>query len=113
MWTNFAENMVVQKKMHSKMLRLRKDFGCIQRCELEIKLNTIEDVSDFVAICSKYHGCDIDVVQNRYTVDAKSMLGIFSLNLLKPIKVFIDSNKKDLKISFFNNIRKWNVNVED
>lgn len=71
-----------------------------------IKLNTIEDINEFVNICSKYHS-DIDVKQGRHIVNGKSILGIFSLNTLKPISVVIDTKIKDLKIGFYNDIDKW------
>ena len=51
-----------------------------------ILLNSINDVKEFVNIVSKYE-FDIDLTSGRYVVDAKSIMGIFSLNLSKPIKV--------------------------
>lgn len=51
-----------------------------------ILLNSINDVKDFVNIVSRYD-FDIDLTSGRYVVDAKSIMGIFSLNLSKPIKV--------------------------
>lgn len=51
-----------------------------------ISLNSINDVKEFVNIVSKYE-FDIDLISGRYVVDAKSIMGIFSLNLSKPIKV--------------------------
>ena len=51
-----------------------------------ISLNSINDVKDFVNIVSKYE-FDVDLISGRYVVDAKSIMGIFSLNLSKPIKV--------------------------
>lgn len=74
---------------------------------MQININTIEDAKEFVSICSKYHDADIMVKQNRYVVDGKSILGIFSLNLLEPIKVIIDSGDDNSKIDFYNNIKKW------
>lgn len=74
---------------------------------MTIELKTIQDVKDFVEISSKYNDCAIMVEQGLYRVDGKSTLGIFSLNLLNPIYVFVNSRSKDSKISFFNNIRKW------
>lgn len=74
-----------------------------------IKLNTIQDVKDFVEISSKYHDSEIVIKQNRYAVDGKSLLGIFSLNLLEPVKVIIDSENNNSKIVFYNNIKKWKV----
>ena len=50
----------------------------------EISLASIGDVKDFVNIVSKY-SCDIDLKSGRYIVDAKSIMGIFSLDLTKPI----------------------------
>ena len=51
-----------------------------------ILLSSINDVKDFVNIVSKYD-TDIDLTSGRYVVDAKSIMGIFSLDLSKPIKV--------------------------
>jgi len=53
-----------------------------------VLLNAINDVKEFVGIVSK---CDyeVDMVSGRYAVDAKSIMGIFSLDLSKPIKVDI------------------------
>ncbi len=76
---------------------------------MEIKLDTIKDINDFVNICSKCHDSEIDIKQGKYVVDGKSILGIFSLNLLEPVKVIIDSEKDSSKISFYNNIEKWKV----
>ena len=53
---------------------------------VDIKLSSIQDVRDFVNIVSKYE-MDIDLLSGRYIVDAKSIMGIFSLDLLKPIQL--------------------------
>lgn len=74
---------------------------------MTIELKTIQDVKDFVEISSKYDDSDIVVKQGRYKVNGKSILGIFSLNLLEPVKVIIDSDYDNSKISFYNNIQKW------
>ena len=51
-----------------------------------IMLKTINDVKDFVNAIAKYD-FDVDLISGRYVVDAKSIMGIFSLDLSKPIKV--------------------------
>ena len=51
---------------------------------IKIMLSTIADVRDFVNLVAAYDG-DIDLISGRYIVDGKSMMGIFSLNLLDPI----------------------------
>jgi len=58
---------------------------------LEVILGSINDVKDFVNSVSKY-SFDIDLTSGRYVVDAKSIMGIFSLDLSKPIKVEIHSD---------------------
>ena len=59
-----------------------------------IQLNSINDVKLFVNTVSAY-SCDIDLTSGRYVVDAKSIMGIFSLDLSKPIKVEIFSDDCD------------------
>ncbi len=54
-------------------------------------LSSINDVKDFVNIVSKYD-FDVDLTSGRYVVDAKSIMGIFSLDLSKPIKVEVHSD---------------------
>ena len=51
-----------------------------------VSLQAINDVKDFVNIVMKYE-FDIDLVSGRYAVDAKSIMGIFSLDLSKPIEL--------------------------
>ena len=51
-----------------------------------IMLSTINDVKKFVNVVGKYD-FDIDLVSGRYAVDAKSIMGIFSLDLSKPIEL--------------------------
>ncbi len=51
-----------------------------------VLLQAINDVKEFVNIVMKYE-FDIDLVSGRYAVDAKSIMGIFSLDLSKPIEL--------------------------
>ncbi len=52
--------------------------------EMKIKLSNVQDIREFVnlVILADY---DVDLVQGRYVIDAKSIMGIFSLDLLSPI----------------------------
>ncbi len=54
--------------------------------ETTIRLKTLEDVRNFVNIVTRYD-IDIDLSSGRYIVDTKSIMGIFSLDLLSPIKL--------------------------
>lgn len=61
-----------------------------------IMLNSIVDVKEFVNIVNRFP-YDIDLTSSRYVVDAKSIMGIFSLDLSKAIKVDVHSdNCEDL-----------------
>ncbi|MBD9008988.1 MAG: HPr family phosphocarrier protein [Clostridiales bacterium] len=54
--------------------------------EFTVLLSSINDVKNFVNVVTKYD-YEIDLTSGRYVVDAKSIMGIFSLDLTKPIKV--------------------------
>ncbi len=60
----------------------------------DIMLCSINDVKNFVNIVTKYD-FDIDLTSGRYVVDAKSIMGIFSLDLGKPITVEIHNEDSD------------------
>lgn len=53
---------------------------------VNIMLGAINDVKNFVNIVSKYD-FEVDLTSGRYVIDAKSIMGIFSLDLSKPIKL--------------------------
>lgn len=55
-----------------------------------ISLNSIDKVKSFVNDISKFN-FDFDLVSGRYVIDAKSIMGIFSLDLSKPIDLNIHS----------------------
>ena len=72
---------------------------------VNMKLETINDVKEFVNTVSRYD-FDVDLISGRYAVDAKSIMGIFSLDLSKPIKVEIHSDDCD---RFMDEIKKFVV----
>lgn len=55
---------------------------------VKISLNSIDKVKAFVNDVTKYDS-DFDLVSGRYVIDAKSIMGIFSLDLSKPIDLNI------------------------
>lgn len=55
-----------------------------------VNLNSIDKVKSFVKDIAKYDN-DFDLVSDRYVVDAKSIMGIFALDLSKPVKLNIHS----------------------
>ena len=57
---------------------------------VHISLNSIDEVKAFVNEITKFDN-DFDLVSGRYVIDAKSIMGIFSLDLSKPIELNIHS----------------------
>ena len=57
---------------------------------VHISLNSIDKVKSFVNEITKFDN-DFDLVSGRYVIDAKSIMGIFSLDLSKPIELNIHS----------------------
>ena len=55
---------------------------------VQISLNSIDKVKSFVNEITKFNN-DFDLVSGRYVIDAKSIMGIFSQDLSKPIKLNI------------------------
>ncbi|MDY6305983.1 MAG: HPr family phosphocarrier protein [Oribacterium sp.] len=64
---------------------------------VRISLNSIDKVKSFVNDLVKFTDVDFDLVSGRYVIDAKSIMGIFSLDLSKPIDLNIhaDQNRMD------------------
>jgi phosphotransferase system HPr-like phosphotransfer protein len=54
----------------------------------KIRLKTIDDVRNFVNAVTAIE-CDVDLASGRYVVDAKSIMGIFSLDLAKEIDMTV------------------------
>ncbi len=65
--------------------------------EATILLQSIEDVKEFNRIVAVYDG-DVDLVSGRYVIDAKSIMGIFSLDLSKPINIQVHGDNPDTLI---------------
>ena len=62
---------------------------------VSISLNSIDKVKAFVNDISKYD-FDFDLVSGRYVIDAKSIMGIFSLDLSKPINLNVHAEGSNL-----------------
>ena len=58
---------------------------------VKISLNSIDKVKSFVNDLTKFDS-DFDLVSGRYVIDAKSIMGIFSLDLSKPIDLNIHAD---------------------
>lgn len=65
-----------------------------------ILLDTVDKVKDFSGLISKFDG-EFDLISDKYIIDAKSLMGIFSLDLKKPLKLEVTNveNIEDLEVS--------------
>ncbi len=73
--------------------------------KLSISLSSISNVKEFVEIVTM-SDFEIDLVSGRYTVDAKSIMGIFSLDLAKPIELVAHTDNAD---ELFEKLKKFAV----
>ena len=73
--------------------------------ELKITLTNVADIRDFVnkVVLVDF---EVDLVQGRYTIDAKSIMGIFSLDLLSPITLVAHTGAPE---AFFDSIERFTV----
>ena len=60
---------------------------------VQISLNSIDKVKSFVNDITKFD-YDFDLISGRYVIDAKSIMGIFSLDLSKPINLNIHADAR-------------------
>jgi hypothetical protein len=74
--------------------------------QTQIILAGIQDVRDFVnlVVLVDY---EVDLAQGRYLIDAKSIMGIFSLDLLSPITVIAHTEYPD---DFFEKLERFKAN---
>ena len=61
--------------------------------EMKIKLDTIDKVKQFVGTITEFEG-DFDIYSGKYIIDAKSILGIFSVDLSRPVILKIGNEEK-------------------
>ena len=72
-------------------------MGGIIMKSVKVNINSIEKVKSLVNIVAKFE-YDVDLISGRYIIDAKSIMGVFSLDLSEPIELIIhsDSDCKDI-----------------
>ena len=73
--------------------------------EEKIRLDSINDVKQFVQTLTQYDD-EFELVSNKYVVDAKSILGIFSIDLSQPVLLRIHA-EGEKKYCILNEIQKY------
>ena len=71
----------------------------------KILLNTDNKIKKYFTIINTFD-YDIDIYKGHNAIDGRSSMGMFTLNLNKPIMVQIHTNNKDI-INKFNEVMEW------
>lgn len=67
---------------------------------MTILIDNIFDLKKFNNIAMTFP-CEIDVISGRYTVDGRSLMGLLSLDLSKPVQIKLDNKYEDLARLYF------------
>ena len=73
--------------------------------KVKISLVSIDDVKDFVKKTNEL-SCEVDLTLGKYVIDAKSIMGIFSLDLSRELELSVHSDSCD---DFISDIGKYIV----
>ena len=73
----------------------------------KIKLK-YEDLKEFIQITTAFES-NIDMIKDRYVIDAKSLLGILSLDFTQPTTVVIHSVNEDEIVRFYDEMKRFAI----
>ena len=74
---------------------------------IKIKLK-YEDLKEFIKITTSFES-NIDMIKGRYVVDAKSIMGIMSLDFTQPTMVVIHSVNEDEIVRFYDEMKRFAI----
>ena len=74
---------------------------------IKIKLK-YEDLKEFIKITTSFES-NIDIIKDRYVVDAKSLLGVLSLDFTQPTMVVIHSVNEDEIVQFYGEMKRFAI----
>ncbi|MGO4947024.1 HPr family phosphocarrier protein [Blautia sp. Sow4_E7] len=66
----------------------------------KVRIENMKDVDTFNKLCSKFD-CDMDLISGKYYVNAKSIMGIFSLDLEMPLELVADMEDEKIVDNVF------------
>lgn len=76
----------------------------------KVMLNSIDKVKQFVNVTSKVDG-DVFLQSGRYIIDAKSVMGIFSIDLTKPLEMSFEKCSDEEENKYLEKIQEFLVEV--
>ena len=74
---------------------------------IKIKLK-YEDLKEFIKITTSFEP-NIDMIKDRYVIDAKSLLGVLSLDFTQPTMVVIHSVNEDEIVHFYDEMKRFAI----
>ena len=80
-----------------KTYKLRKELIIVNGIKIKLKY---EDLKEFIKITTSFES-NIDIIKDRYVVDAKSLLGVLSLDFTQPTMIVIHSVNEDEIVRFY------------
>lgn len=91
--------------MMRKTYKLRKELIVVNGIKIKLKY---EDLKEFIKITTSFES-NIDIIKDRYVVDAKSLLGVLSLDFTQPTMVVIHSINEDETVHFYNAMKRFAI----
>ena len=74
---------------------------------IKIKLK-YDDLKEFIKITTSFES-NIDMIKDRYVIDARSIMGIMSLDFTQPTMVVIHSVNEDEIVRFYDAMKRFEV----
>ena len=87
------------------MCKLRKELIVVNGIKIKLKY---EDLKEFIKITTSFES-NIDIIKDRYVVDAKSLLGVLSLDFTQPTTVVIHSVNEDEIVHFYDEMKRFAI----
>ena len=87
------------------MCKLRKELIVVNGIKIKLKY---EDLKEFIKIATSFES-NIDIIKDRYVVDAKSLLGVLSLDFTQPTMVVIHSVNEDEIVRFYDAMKRFAI----
>lgn len=74
---------------------------------IKIKLK-YEDLKEFIKIVTSFES-NIDMIKDHYVIDARSIIGIMSLDFTQPVTVVIHSSNEDEIVHFYDEMKRFTI----
>lgn len=91
-----CSTMLNKVRSDQELNRIEKDKGGNSMLTVSILLDSVEKVQRFVSVISKY-SCAFDIQSGHSYVDAKSLVGIFSLDISQPLHLTINGGGTEME----------------